>query len=165
MINLKNLQVNDDILIYVNTLDADIPYTSNLFLFGFKNGFTHKWTYVIPTILVQNTRYTKFSIELVHAQSQDAEDGKVTLSPDGNWDYKLWAIDTPTLDPAYGFILDEGQMYLDGTSNEITTVTYISDNEAEENIVYLSNDFVVCTKWNNAPDLWNLAVQEWNQCS
>ena len=38
MINLQNLQTNDDILIYVNTLDADIPYTSNLFLFGFKNG-------------------------------------------------------------------------------------------------------------------------------
>lgn len=165
MINLQNLQANDDILIYVNTLDADIPYTSNLFLFGFKNGFTNRWTYVMPEILVQNTRYTKFRITLVHPDDQDPENALVSMSPDGNWDYKLWAIDEPTLSPDFGYVLDEGQMYLDGTSNEVNTVTYYSDNEAEENVVYLTNDYVQCTKWNTAPDLWQFAVQKWDECS
>lgn len=165
MINLQNLQANDDILIYVNTLDADIPYTSNLFLFGFKNGFTNRWTYVMPEILTQNTRYTKFRITLVHFNDQDPENGLVTMSPDGNWDYKLWAIDTATLSPDFGYLIDEGQMYLDGTSNEVNTVTYISDNEAEENVVYLTNNDTECLKWNSAPDLWQFAVAKWNECN
>ena len=165
MINLQNLQTNDDILIYVNTLDADIPYTSNLFLFGFKNGFTNKWSYVIPNIVTQNSRYTQFSIDLVHLIDQDPEAGAIALSPDGNWDYKLWAIELPELDPTYGYLLDAGQMYLEGCSEEIENITYISDNESEENIVYLSSDCVDCTKWNTAPDLWQLAVQKWNECN
>lgn len=165
MINLQNIHYNDDILVYINTMDPDIPYTSNLFLFGFKNGFTHKWTYVIPDILVQNTRYTKFGLDLVKLIDQDAENGKITLSPDGNWDYKLWAIDTATLDPAYGYLIDEGQMYLDGTSDEVNSVVYISDNEAEENVVYLTNNDTVCLQWNTAPDLWQFTVSQWNQCS
>ena len=48
-------------------------------------------------------------------------------------------------------------MYLDGTSNEVNTVTYISDNEAEENVVYLTNNETDCLKWNSAPDLWQFA--------
>jgi hypothetical protein len=66
MINLRNLTNNDDIIIYVNTLSADIPYDSDLFLFGFKNGFTNTWTYVMPQIVTQNSRYIRFSIQLVN---------------------------------------------------------------------------------------------------
>jgi len=165
MINLHNKHYNNDILVYINTLDADIPYTSNLFLFGFKNGFTNKWTYVIPDIIIQNTRYTKFGIELVNTIDQDPENGKVTLSPDGNYDYKLWAIDTATLDPSYGYVLDEGQMYLEGSSEETPNVVYISDNEAEENIVYLTSNDVNCLVWNTAPDLWQFTVSTWNSCN
>jgi hypothetical protein len=165
MLNLKNIHYNDDVLVYINTMDSDIPYTSNLFLFGFKNGFTHKWSYVIPDIIVQNTRYTKFGIDLVKLIDEDPENGKLALSPDGNWDYKLWAIDTPILDPTFGYVIDEGQMYLDGTSDETQTITYISNNEAEENIVYLSNNTIDCLVWNSAPDQWNLAVHKWSECN
>jgi len=165
MINLQNIQINDDIIIYINTLDADIPYDTNLFLFGFKNGFTNKWTYVIPDIVKQNTRFTIFSIDLVTINNQDPENGLVALSPDGNWNYKLWAIDTPTLSPEFGYLLDEGQAYLEGTSDEVNTIVYISDNESEENVVYLTNNESVCLIWKDAPDLWQFAATEWQNCN
>jgi len=165
MINLKNLSVNTDIIIYVNTMDADIPFDTNTFLFGFKGGFTNTWTYVVPTIVKQNTRYTQFAIELVAIGNEDPEDSKVVISPDGNYDYKLWETDGVTLDPFSAYLLDEGQMYLDGTAEEMQTITYISDNDPERNIVYLTRTESVCNKWNTDPDAWNLAVQKWNECN
>jgi len=137
MINLINRQVNSDIIIYVNTMDPDIPYISNNFLFGFKNGFTHKWSYVVPQIVKQNTRYTQFEITLVIPSQEDGEAGLLHLSPDGNFDYKLWAIDEVTLDPMFGYVLDEGQAYLE-SCEESVEITYISDNENDKSIVYLS---------------------------
>lgn len=166
MINLLNLTNNTDIIIYVNTLDPDIPYTTNNFLFGFKNGFTNTWTYVMPQIEVQNSRYTRFGIELVPLPTQvDAENGIVMLSPSGNWDYKLWAIDEPTLDPFNGYVIEEGQMYLENTIPETQNVTYISDNDPERNIVYLTRTESVCNQWNTDTDGWNIAVQLWNECN
>ena len=165
MINLKNLSVNDEILIYVNTTDPDIPYDSNLFLFAFKGGFTNTWTFVNPNIVFQNTRYTKFSIELVPVGYEDPENGIISLSPEGNFDYKLWAIDELTLDPAFGYELDAGQAFLMNDIAEMTPVTFISDNEAEKNIVYLTRNESVCNKWNTDPDQWNIAVQIWNECN
>ena len=165
MINLQNLEVNDDILIYVDTTSVDIPYDSNTFLFGFKNGFTHVWSYVVPQIIIQNTRYTKFSITLVNIDEEDLEAGLISMSPDGNWDYKLWATPEVTLDPAFGYILDEGQAYLDGIIPEMQTITYISDNEAERNIVYLTRNESICTIWSTNPDIWQLAAQKWNECN
>jgi len=165
MINLRNLAVNTDIIIYVNTLDADIPFETNTFLFGFKGGFTNVWTYVVPTIVKQNTRYTQYSIELVTVGNEDPEDSKVVISPDGNYDYRLWATDGVTLDPYSAYLLDEGQMYLDGSAEEVQNITYISDNDPERNVVYLTRAESICNKWNTDPDAWNLAVQKWNECN
>ncbi|MFZ9242267.1 MAG: hypothetical protein ACO295_03565 [Sediminibacterium sp.] len=162
MINLQNLTVNDDIIIYVNTLDADIPYTTNNFLFGFKNGFTNVWTYVMPLIVTQNTRYTRFSIELVQQQALvDAENGVIQLGPSGNFDYKLWAIDAPTLDPYNGYLLEEGQMYLENVVPETIDITYISDNDPERNIVYLTRDESNCATWSST-DIWIFSTFTWN---
>lgn len=165
MINLTNLEVNDEILIYVNTMDSDIPYDTNNFLFGFKGGFTNVWTFVIPEIVTQNTRYTKFSITLVPSSQEDPANSLVTLGPEGNFDYKLWAIDQLTLDPAYGYLIDEGQAYLEDKGNEMETITYISNNEAEKNIVYLTRSEEDCLVWNKAADLWQLANTKWNDCN
>lgn len=162
MINLQNLTVNDDIIVYINTLSPDIPYASNLFLFGFKNGFTNTWTYVIPQIVTQNTRYTRFSIELVKQDNLiDPENGVIRMSPSGNWDYKLWAIDVVTLDPAFGYLLDEGQAYLENTVPESIDVIYISDNDPERNVVYLTRDDAECATW-NMPDIWKYSTFTWN---
>ena len=164
MINLQNLTNNTDIIIYVNTLDADIPYATNNFLFGFKNGFTNVWTYVMPQIEVQNTRYTRFGIELVQQQSSvDAENGVIQLSPSGNWDYKLWAIDQPSLDPYDGYLLEEGQMYLENIVPELSTITYLSDNDPERNIVYLTRDESNCATWSST-DIWIYSTFTWT-CS
>ena len=165
MKNLQNLGTNGNIIIYVNTLDADIPFDSNLFLFGFKSGFGNEWFYVIPNIVIQNTRYTKFSIELVNIVDEDPENGMVALYPAGNFDYKLWAIEDITLDPSNGYILDMGQAYVEPCLDEVDTVVYISDNEGERNIVYVDVQCGECTKWNTTPDKWNLAVQLWNDCN
>jgi hypothetical protein len=162
MINLRNLTDNTDIVIYVNTLSADIPYASNNFLFGFKNGFSNVWSYVMPNIVKQNTRYTQFSIELVQQQILiDPENGVTRLSPSGNYDYKLWAIDAPTLDPAFGYLLEEGQMYLENTQPETVTITYISDNDPSRNIVYLTRDESECARWNST-DIWKYSTFTWN---
>jgi hypothetical protein len=165
MINLQNLGTNGNIIIYVNTLDADIPFDSNLFLFGFKSGFANTWYYVIPNIVIQNTRYTKFSIELTNIIDEDPENGMVALYPAGNFDYKLWAIEDITLDPSNGYILDKGQAYVEPCIAEVDTVVYISDNEAERNIVYVDVQCGECIKWSTTPDKWNLAVQLWNDCN
>ena len=165
MINLQPLSTNGDIIIYVNTLDADIPFDSNLFLFGFKGGFTNEWTYVIPNIVIQNSRYTKFSIELTTLSAEDPENGMVYLSPAGNFDYKLWAIEDITLDPSNAYILDMGQAFLEPCVDEVDTVVYISDNESERNIVYVDVICGECIKWNTSPDKWNLAVQLWEACN
>ena len=138
MINLINRQVNDEIIIYVNTMDPDIPYDSNTFLFGFKNGFTHKWSYVVPEIIKQNTRYTQFSITLVTPQQEDGEAGLIHMSPEGNYDYKLWATPELTLSPDFGHILDEGQAYLESSCEESENIVYVSDNENAKSIVYLT---------------------------
>lgn len=162
MINLRNLTTNDDIILYINTLNPDIPYSANLFLFGFKNGFTNRWTYVIPQIVTQNSRYIKFSVELVQLLSEvDAENGVIQMSPSGNWDYKLWALGDVTLDPSGGYLLDEGQLYLENTSPEMVDVFYISDNDPERNVVYLTRDESECAQW-SSPDIWKYSNFTWS---
>jgi hypothetical protein len=161
MINLRNLTTNDDIIIYVNTLSADIPYDSDLFLFGFKNGFTNTWTYVMPQIVTQNSRYIRFSIQLVNQASQvDPENGVIQLGPWGNFDYKLWAIETPGLDPFDGYLLDQGQMFLENIVPEIPNIVFISDNDPERNIVYLTRDESDCPTW-ALVDIWAISNYTW----
>jgi hypothetical protein len=165
VINLQNLTTNN-IIIYVNVADVEINpyYDSNLFLFGFKNGFSRQWSYVIPNIVTSNTRYTEFEIELTIPADEDPENGIVYLSPSGNWDYKLWAIDDITLDPTFGVLIDKGQMYLENVTAEIPSVVYLSDNDSDKNIVYLSTNEATCATWSSFPDVWNLTALEWDQC-
>jgi hypothetical protein len=165
VINLNNLETNS-IIIYVNVDDVQINpyYGSGLFLFGFKNGFSRQWSYVIPDIVTSNSRYTEFEITLTRS-ADDPENGITTLSPSGNWDYKLWAIDEVTLDPAFGVLIDKGQMYLENVTAEIPSIVYLSDNDSDQNIVYLTrNENEECILWNVFPDLWNLTALAWGEC-
>jgi len=165
VINLNNLQTNN-IIIYVNVDDVEINpfYGSGLFLFGFKNGFSRQWSYVIPNIVTSNSRYTEFEIE-VTAVEEDPENGLVILSPSGNWDYKLWAIDEITLDPSFGVLIDKGQMYLENVTAEIPSIIYLSDNDSDRNIVYLSrNENTECVEWSTFSELWNASPLIWGDC-
>ncbi len=165
MINLNNLETNS-IIIYVNVDDVEINpyYGSGLFLFGFKNGFSRQWSYVIPDIVTSNSRYTEFEIELTVLQNEDPENGLVTLSPSGNWDYKLWAIDEVSLDPSVGVLIDKGQMYLENVAAEIPSIVYLSDNDSDKNIVYLTRTETTCATWSTFPDVWNQTALAWGEC-
>lgn len=165
MINLQNLDTNN-IIIYVNVADVEInPYSgSDLFLFGFKNGFSRQWSYVIPNIVTSNSRYTEFEIELTTIAAEDPENGLVNLSPSGNWDYKLWAIDEITLDPSLGVLIDKGQMYLENVNAEVPNIVYISDNDSDKNIVYLTRSETTCAVWSTFPDIYNQTSLVWDEC-
>ena len=67
----------------------------------------------------------------------------------------------PTLDPFDGYILEEGQMYLENTVPETATITYISNNDPERNIVYLTRDESECARWNST-DIWKFSTFTWN---
>jgi hypothetical protein len=165
VINLNNLEQNS-IIIYVNTLAVENnPWGSNNFLFIFTNGFARVPISVVPNILVQNTRYTKFSIDLVDNQSEDPLNGMVSLREAGNWDYELWAIDAPSLDPDPGVLIDRGQMFLDNGTDEITPVVYVSDNEDSQSVVYLTTVPNECAVWNTFPDIWNISALKWGDCN
>ena len=87
MINLEQLASNE-FVIYANTIDNDVQEFGDYFLIGFRSGFTREWSYVIPFVLVRNTRFLKFQIELVaNISIEDPTTGEVSLTPSGNWDY------------------------------------------------------------------------------
>lgn len=165
MINLAQKTVNNEIYLYINTFDDNIPFDNPSYLFGFKNSYDNNWTFVIPDTIVRNYRYIRFSIELTNHDAEDPLMGSVAMAPSGNWTYKLWANNEATLDPGFGYLLDEGQMQLVDNGPEIVTVSYISDNDSAESTVYLTRDPSECLKWNTTPDIFSLTVVKWNECN
>ncbi len=164
MINFNNLSTNQ-IIIYVNTLDiVNNPWLTDNYLFIFTNGFARQPVSVMPRIVKQTPRYTQFEVDLTLVVAQDPLNGDVALSPSGNWDYQLWAINAPSLDPSPGKLIDRGQMYLENEFQEIPDVTYISDNEDSQSIVYLTRTANECAVWSTYPDVWNLSTLVWNNC-
>lgn len=164
MINLQNLSSNQ-VIIYIDTQSVDNnPWGSNNFLFVFTNGFAREPISVMPTIVKQNSRYTQFQIDLTLIQDESPLTGAVALNPSGNWDYELWAIDAPSLSPTPGVLINRGQMYLENGIAEIPNVTYISDNEDSQSIVYLTRTANECAVWSTYPDVWNLSTLVWNNC-
>lgn len=165
MINLTQTALNDNIYIYVDTTSADIPFENPSFLFEFKNSFTNRQFYVVPSVVTQNARYTVFSVNCTNPDIEDPLDAKISLFPTGNWTYKLWATDSPTLDPDYGYLLDEGQMQLEGCVDENAMISYVSSNDSSQGTVYLTRDCSQCIVWSTCPDNFNLLVTKWNECN
>lgn len=166
MINLTQSTINDEIFIYVNTLDPDlVPQETPSFLFGFKNSYDNTWSYVVPMVLEQNSRFVKFQIRVCEEDFEDPINAEVALGPTGNWTYKLWSTDEPTLDPSYGNLIDEGQMQLFGLEGETRFVSYVSSNDSTKAVVYLTRDGAKCLSWSTCPDLWNMVVVQWNNCN
>jgi len=164
VINLSNLSSNQ-IIIYVDTTTVETnPWGTNNFLFVFTNGFAREPITVRPTVVKQNSRYTQFQITLTTVAAQDRINGLVALSPWGNWDYQLWAVNAPSLDPSPGVLINSGQMFLENGIAEIPNVTYISDNEDSQSIVYLTRTPNDCAVWSTYPDVWNLSTLVWNNC-
>jgi len=165
MINLTQNTVNNDIYVYVNTMDPSIPWEDPSFLFGFKNSYNNQWSYVVPSIISQNSRFTVFGITTTSIDQEDPIDGSVALFPSGNWTYKLWATDEPTLDPDFGELLDEGQMQLVACVDETAFISYVGDNDSSKATVYLTRDCSGCLVWSTCPDIFSLVVVKWNECN
>ena len=75
--------------------------------------------------------------------------------PPGNYSYKVWNLEDPSLDPSTGIKIDEGQMIMANyTPPEINEIVYISDNETFKNIIYYSGVTDNCTiDYTNSPYL------------
>lgn len=167
MINLTAGQVNQ-IIIYADTVsNADVSY-GDYFLFGFQDTYSKEWFYVIPDYTTRNTRYVNFQVEVSDACIDEPGSGTIFLRLPGNWNYKLWNMVSPSLDPADGDLIDQGQAFLnpydppevgfieyesanDNLESEvymyseaIEFVKYVSDNENLKSVVYYSGDFFCC---------------------
>lgn len=167
MINLTAGETNQ-IIIYADTIsNAEITY-GNYFLFGFQDTYSKEWFYVIPDYTTRNTRYINFQILVSDACIDEPEQAAIFLQLPGNWNYKLWNMASPSLDPADGDLIDQGQAYLnpydppevsfleyDSDNNNLESevymyaeaieyVSYTSDNENLKSVVYYSGDFFCC---------------------
>jgi hypothetical protein len=158
MINLTNLETNQFV---IYDIDHEAPY----YLVGFMNGFSKEWKYVVPTVLVRNSRYVEFQIRLVN-YTADPLQSFLKLRLEGNYDYKIWTLTEPGLIPDVGVLVDSGQMYLNNLYKEVPEFTFISNNEANSSIVYLNQaDKYSCPIWETDLDHWNLAPNEWDECN
>jgi hypothetical protein len=140
----------------------------NYFLFGFQDTFSKEYFYVIPDYTTRNTRFINFQVEVSDACIDEPGSGTIFLRLPGNWNYKLWNMVSPSLDPADGDLIDQGQAFLnpydppevsfieyesanDNLESEvymyseaIEFVKYVSDNENLRSVVYYSGDFFCC---------------------
>jgi len=153
MINLSVGAVNE-FAIYADTIDNDVQQYGDYFLIGFKSLYTNHWAYVIPTIIKRNSRFVQLNLDVVEqGTGDDPFNGILEVFPPGNYSYKCWNIDTPTLDPSNGILIDEAQMIMSNYSPaEVIEYTYISDNETFENIIYYSGVINSCIiNYQNSP--------------
>lgn len=139
MINLSVGNINN-FAIYADTIDNSVQDFGDYFLIGFKSLYTNQWVYVVPEVLTRNSRFVKFNIVIVEGNTPDEPlDGILSVFPPGNYSYKCWNTDSPTLDPSAGLLMDEGQMIMAPYNPpEIETYTYISDNETFASVIYYS---------------------------
>lgn len=137
MINLTAGQINQ-IIIYADTVSNDVESFGDYFLFGFNDTYSKEWYYVIPNYTTRNTRYINFQIDVDTACIDNPEEGNLFLALPGNWTYKIWNLVSPSLDPANGDLIDEGQAYLNPYNPpEIEFIEYISDNETLTSDVFM----------------------------
>jgi hypothetical protein len=163
MINL-NVGVNE-FVIYADTITSDVQTFGDEFLIGFKSLYTNHWTYVRPEVIKRNSRFVQFEITVVQkGTADDPLNSVIMVFPPGNFSYKVWNLEDPSLDPSTGIKIDEGQMIMANyTPPEINEVVYISDNETFKNIIYYSGVTDNCTiDYTNSPYL--IEIPTTNTC-
>jgi hypothetical protein len=139
MINLA-IGGSNQFAIYADTIDSSVHDYGNYFLIGFKSLYTNHWSYVVPTIIKRNYRFVQFNIGIVEKGTiDDPLNAILEVFPPGNYSYKVWNLDEPSLDPSAGYLIDEGQMIMASYSPpEVIFTDYISDNDAFKNIIFYS---------------------------
>lgn len=142
MINLTAGEVNQ-IIIYADTIsNAEVSY-GDYFLFGFQDTYSKEYFYVIPDYTTRNTRYVNFQVEVSSACLDEPGSGTIFLQLPGNWNYKLWNMVSPSLDPADGDLIDQGQAFLNPYNPpEVGFIEYESANDNLESEVYMYSEAI-----------------------
>jgi hypothetical protein len=163
MINL-NVGLNE-FVIYADTITSDVQTFGDEFLIGFKSLYTNHWAYVRPEVIKRNSRFVQFEMSVVEkGTADDPLNSILMVFPPGNYSYKVWNLEDPSLDPATGIKIDEGQMIMANyTPPEINEIVYISDNETFKNIIYYSGVTDNCLiDYTNSPYL--IEIPTTNTC-
>jgi hypothetical protein len=163
MINL-NVGLNE-FVIYADTITSDVQTFGDEFLIGFKSLYTNHWAYVRPEVIKRNSRFVQFEMSVVEkGTADDPLNSILMVFPPGNYSYKVWNLEDPSLDPSTGIKIDEGQMIMANyTPPEINEIVYISDNETFKNIIYYSGVTDNCLiDYTNSPYL--IEIPTTNTC-
>lgn len=163
MINL-NVGLNE-FVIYADTITSDVQTFGDEFLIGFKSLYTNHWAYVRPEVIKRNSRFVQFEMSVVEkGTADDPLNSVLMVFPPGNYSYKVWNLEDPSLDPSTGIKIDEGQMIMANyTPPEINEIVYISDNETFKNIIYYSGVTDNCLiDYTNSPYL--IEIPTTNTC-
>lgn len=137
MINLTAGEVNQ-IIIYADTISSEDFTFGDYFLFGMQDTYTKEWEYAIVPYTRRNSRFINFQLYVSDACIDNPFNGEIFLKYPGNWNYKIWNLNSPVLDPSAGDLIDQGQMYLNEYNPpEIVFTEYVSDNENLESEVYM----------------------------
>jgi hypothetical protein len=164
MINLQVAQENQ-FAIYADTISSDVQTFGDYFLIGFRSLYTNHWSYVAPTVVSRNSRFVRFNITVVErGTADDPLNGLLAVFPPGNYSYKIWNLENPSLDPSTGIAIDEGQMIMAAyTPPEINEIVYVSDNENFQNEIYYSGIFNNCIiDYTNSPYI--IEIDTTNTC-
>jgi len=145
MINL-NVNEQNQFAIYANTISNEQETYGDFFLLSFKSEYSNHIALVIPIVAKRNTRFVQFQLTVVQENEQDDPYNAIlAMFPPGNYTYKCYNIDVPTLDPSFGILIDQGQAIVgDYTPPEVTETVYLGDNEASLGIVYYSGTLNIC---------------------
>jgi len=163
MINL-NVGLNE-FVIYADSITSDVQTFGDEFLIGFKSLYTNHWAYVRPEVIKRNSRFVQFEMSVVQrGTADDPLNSILMVFPPGNYSYKVWNLEDPSLDPSTGIKIDEGQMIMANyTPPEINEIVYISDNETFKNIIYYSGVTDNCLiDYTNSPFL--IEIPTTNTC-
>ena len=153
------LYVKDGIVNSVSlTLKENTTISPVYYLFEFQNDFTKDKVYKLPTMVSSNSRYTEFLIDLTDETGYD-------LSPTGWWSYKVYQQDNNTnLDPTLSQgLIEKGKLLVEeGELKEVETIKYVSDNETNENYVFVDIDTPsVIDLWGNTESLYGEIEETW----
>lgn len=119
MITINRGAENDVVL----TLSEKTTITNATYLFTFIKDQSTTTKSFIATSIANNIRYNRFTIE--ESNTEDLENGVVTLERDGQWSYTIREqASTTNLDPLLsGDIVEEGIVKIFETSSTIPTFT------------------------------------------
>jgi len=118
---------------------SDLTLNTGYYLIELKYGWDNYTYSAILAINKQNVRFTEFELTLTTG-TDDPINSILNLPAPFNYDYKIWNIPSPVLDPTGGILIEKGQAFLEKTDSntEISFTFFKSDNENAKSDIYYS---------------------------